>query len=283
MLQLLVLCAGIVANKCTWVDLTAHAAARAYDRAAIKFRSIDADINFNVSDYDEDIKQMSNFKKIEMQRKAALPLRDTKSGNANKMKALCGKEALVKLLRWHFGASLIQIQMKLWTLPLKNQMSNDIGIVADNVQDFGDATTFPAAPEVDTICVFSKNSARCNSQKQHHHPFPSMLSHDLNKTKFESFHGGEALATLTFFSNPLGNLNQSNLLKMGICNQDAIKQLQSMIENVNKQQKITFQNMHQGYPTETLAKFLKARDWNVAKAHKMGTAYAQSNVNKSKK
>ncbi|KAL1330364.1 uncharacterized protein [Arachis hypogaea] len=151
MLQLLVLCAGIVANKCTWVDLTAHAAARAYDRAAIKFRSIDADINFNVSDYDEDIKQ----------RKAALPLRDTKSGNANKMKALCGKEALL------LGASLIQIQMKLWTLPLKNQMSNDIGIVADNVQDFGDATTFPAAPEVDTICVFSKNSARCNSNSAH--------------------------------------------------------------------------------------------------------------------
>ncbi|XP_016173189.1 SEC14 cytosolic factor [Arachis ipaensis] len=28
-------------------------------------------------------------------------------------------------------------------------------------------------------------------------------------------------------------------------------------------------NMHQGYPTETLARFLKARDWNVAKAHKM--------------
>ncbi|KAL4275626.1 hypothetical protein AHAS_Ahas20G0126000 [Arachis hypogaea] len=40
---------------------------------------------------------------IEMQRKAALPLRDAKSGNTNKMKALCGKEALVKLLRWHFG------------------------------------------------------------------------------------------------------------------------------------------------------------------------------------
>ncbi|KAL4395799.1 hypothetical protein AHAS_Ahas01G0028000 [Arachis hypogaea] len=56
---------------------------------------------------------------------------------------------------------------------------------------------------------------------------------------------------------------------MGICNQDAIKQLQSLMENVNEQQKITFQNMHQGYPTETLARFLKARDWNVAKAHKM--------------
>ncbi|XLT55378.1 hypothetical protein HN873_047982 [Arachis hypogaea] len=35
---------------------TTHAAARAYDRAAIKFRGIDADINFNVSDYHEDIK-----------------------------------------------------------------------------------------------------------------------------------------------------------------------------------------------------------------------------------
>ncbi|CAI0471577.1 unnamed protein product [Linum tenue] len=44
---------------------TAHSAARAYDRAAIKFRGVDADINFNVSDYDEDIKQMSNFTKEE--------------------------------------------------------------------------------------------------------------------------------------------------------------------------------------------------------------------------
>lgn len=44
---------------------TAHAAARAYDRAAIKFRGIDADINFNLSDYDEDMKQMSNLSKEE--------------------------------------------------------------------------------------------------------------------------------------------------------------------------------------------------------------------------
>ncbi|XP_030522065.1 APETALA2-like protein 3 isoform X2 [Rhodamnia argentea] len=38
---------------------TAHAAARAYDRAAIKFRGLDADINFNISDYEEDIMQVS--------------------------------------------------------------------------------------------------------------------------------------------------------------------------------------------------------------------------------
>ncbi|KAF2299994.1 hypothetical protein GH714_006592 [Hevea brasiliensis] len=28
-------------------------------------------------------------------------------------------------------------------------------------------------------------------------------------------------------------------------------------------------NVHQGYPNETLVRFLKAREWNVAKAHKM--------------
>ncbi|KMS97014.1 hypothetical protein BVRB_7g179610 [Beta vulgaris subsp. vulgaris] len=44
---------------------TAHAAARAYDRAAIKFRGVDADINFDVSDYEDDLKQMNNLSKEE--------------------------------------------------------------------------------------------------------------------------------------------------------------------------------------------------------------------------
>ncbi|XVF20180.1 hypothetical protein REPUB_Repub11eG0175800 [Reevesia pubescens] len=44
---------------------TAHAAARAYDRAAIKFRGVDADINFNLSDYEDDMKQMKNLSKEE--------------------------------------------------------------------------------------------------------------------------------------------------------------------------------------------------------------------------
>nr|QRN75490.1 APETALA2 [Equisetum bogotense] len=38
---------------------TAQTAARAYDRAAIKFRGLDADINFNLSDYEEDLRQMA--------------------------------------------------------------------------------------------------------------------------------------------------------------------------------------------------------------------------------
>ncbi|KAL1532791.1 ethylene-responsive transcription factor RAP2-7-like isoform X2 [Salvia divinorum] len=44
---------------------TAHAAARAYDRAAIKFRGVDADINFIISDYDEEMKQMKSLSKEE--------------------------------------------------------------------------------------------------------------------------------------------------------------------------------------------------------------------------
>ncbi|XP_040862679.1 ethylene-responsive transcription factor RAP2-7 isoform X2 [Glycine max] len=41
---------------------TAHAAARAYDRAAIKFRGVDADINFNLSDYEDDLKQVRRIR-----------------------------------------------------------------------------------------------------------------------------------------------------------------------------------------------------------------------------
>ncbi|CAL9196313.1 unnamed protein product [Musa hybrid cultivar] len=44
---------------------TAHAAARAYDRAAIKFRGLDADINFDLDDYKDDLEQMSNLTKEE--------------------------------------------------------------------------------------------------------------------------------------------------------------------------------------------------------------------------
>nr|QRN75486.1 APETALA2 [Equisetum cf. giganteum CZ-2021] len=44
---------------------TSHAAARAYDKAAIKFRGLDADINFSLGDYEEDIRQMGPLSKEE--------------------------------------------------------------------------------------------------------------------------------------------------------------------------------------------------------------------------
>ncbi|XP_068486016.1 floral homeotic protein APETALA 2-like isoform X3 [Phaseolus vulgaris] len=44
---------------------SAHAAARAYDRGTIKFRGVDADINFNIKDYEEEMKKLINFTKEE--------------------------------------------------------------------------------------------------------------------------------------------------------------------------------------------------------------------------
>ncbi|KAJ4831098.1 hypothetical protein Tsubulata_033015 [Turnera subulata] len=56
---------------------------------------------------------------------------------------------------------------------------------------------------------------------------------------------------------------------MGTATQDAINQLKALMDQVEEQLKRTFQNIHQGYQPQTLERFLKAREWNVAKAHKM--------------
>ncbi|XP_059667296.1 phosphatidylinositol/phosphatidylcholine transfer protein SFH9-like isoform X2 [Cornus florida] len=56
---------------------------------------------------------------------------------------------------------------------------------------------------------------------------------------------------------------------MGTVSQDAINQFKSLMDHVEEPLKRTFQNVHQGYPTETYARFLKAREGNVSKAHKM--------------
>ncbi|KAK7320297.1 hypothetical protein VNO77_29641 [Canavalia gladiata] len=71
--------------------------------------------------------------------------------------------------------------------------------------------------------------------------------------------------SVCFESSVITEINSN----MSISNEEAIKQLQHLMENLDEQKKNTFQNMHHGYPTETLVRFLKARDGNVAKAHQM--------------
>ncbi|KAK9070330.1 hypothetical protein SSX86_010731 [Deinandra increscens subsp. villosa] len=56
---------------------------------------------------------------------------------------------------------------------------------------------------------------------------------------------------------------------MAVVTQSAINQLMSLMDQVDEPLKRTFQNVHQGYKVETLERFLKARDGNVARAHKM--------------
>ncbi|KAI8010131.1 Phosphatidylinositol/phosphatidylcholine transfer protein SFH9 [Camellia lanceoleosa] len=56
---------------------------------------------------------------------------------------------------------------------------------------------------------------------------------------------------------------------MVIATEDLIKQFQTLMKEIDEPLKISFKNVHQGYPTENLVRFLKARDWNVPKAHKM--------------
>ncbi|XP_047337042.1 phosphatidylinositol/phosphatidylcholine transfer protein SFH11-like isoform X2 [Impatiens glandulifera] len=57
---------------------------------------------------------------------------------------------------------------------------------------------------------------------------------------------------------------------METINENMIKQLYKLMEEeVDEQQKNTFKNMHQGYPLETIKRFLQARDGNVTKAYKM--------------
>ncbi|XP_052179064.1 phosphatidylinositol/phosphatidylcholine transfer protein SFH9-like [Diospyros lotus] len=56
---------------------------------------------------------------------------------------------------------------------------------------------------------------------------------------------------------------------MVIITQDMIKQFQKLMQDIDEPLRISFKNIHQGYPTETLVRFLKARDGNVCNAHKM--------------
>ncbi|BAF24613.1 SEC14 cytosolic factor isoform X1 [Oryza sativa Japonica Group] len=56
---------------------------------------------------------------------------------------------------------------------------------------------------------------------------------------------------------------------MAAASEEAIKQFSALMELLDEPLKTTFQHVHQGYARGTLVRFLKAREWNVPKAHKM--------------
>lgn len=56
---------------------------------------------------------------------------------------------------------------------------------------------------------------------------------------------------------------------MGLASQEAVNQFKALMDQVEEPLKRTFKNVHQGYIVETLERFLKAREGNVTKAHKM--------------
>ncbi|CAL0328479.1 unnamed protein product [Lupinus luteus] len=62
---------------------------------------------------------------------------------------------------------------------------------------------------------------------------------------------------------------------MGLVSQDALNHLQALMDQIEEPLKKTFQNVHQGFATENLARFLKAREWNVSKAHKISVHDSQ--------
>ncbi|XP_076952191.1 SEC14 cytosolic factor-like [Bidens hawaiensis] len=56
---------------------------------------------------------------------------------------------------------------------------------------------------------------------------------------------------------------------MGLVSHEATNQFKALMDQVEEPLKRTFKNVHQGYIIETLERFLKAREGNVSKAHKM--------------
>ncbi|XP_076923207.1 SEC14 cytosolic factor-like isoform X2 [Bidens hawaiensis] len=56
---------------------------------------------------------------------------------------------------------------------------------------------------------------------------------------------------------------------MGLVSHEAINQFKALMDQVEEPLKRTFKNVHQEFIIETLKRFLKAREGNVSKAHKM--------------
>jgi hypothetical protein len=79
----------------------------------------------------------------------------------------------------------------------------------------------------------------------------------------------KSILKISYFFWQFCLVSEEGVKTMGIVSEEAIDEFQELMDQVEEPLKKTYERVHQGYLRENLGRFLKARDWNVCKAHTM--------------